>query len=245
MNVTDFKIINIQKDLTMLDGSQFPFDSSTSLYPEWNLASLNHVPDIIQKEVQNAMLSIKTHRITSIYETTNDASNVRRCDTSEEIANIAYNATTNGKYSEWVTSLSYMELRNMQESTGFIQLDQESNIWRCLRSSEIYDSISCPSGYLKKTPEEVDTGCTDVGLTCNEEYQCICSPCYIPLNCIDSIQIGGRCVEYNVFLPALLVPIACIFLCMCFGALGFKSKQMVRQAKLAAKNERDLNEFIA
>ena len=54
-----------------------------------------------------------------------------------------------------------------------------------------------------------------------------------------------RNVEYNIFLPALLVPIACIFLCFCFGALGFKSKQMVKQAKLAAKNERDLNEFIA
>ena len=250
IDLSQFKIINIKQNLTLLDGTTlFPFNSSTLLYPEWNLAALNHVPDIIQLEVQNAMLAIKQHAAVSEFnsvETDETTTTVfRRCDTTDEIANIAYNATVNGKYSEWVPSLSYMELRNMQESTGFIQLDTTTNQWRCLRSSEIYDSISCPAGQLKKTIEQVHTGCEDVGLQCREDYQCICSPCYVPLNCIDSVEIGGKCVEYNVFLPALLVPIACIFLCACFGALGCKSKQMVKQAELAAKNERDLNEFIA
>ena len=247
IDISQFKIINIKQNLTLLDGiTHFPFNSSTLLYPEWNLAALNHVPDIIQTEVQNAMLAIKQHAAVSEFNTNANTDTLfRRCDTTDEIANIAYNATVNGKYSEWVPSLSYMELRNMQESTGFIQLDTTTNQWRCLRSSEIYDSISCPVGQIKKTIEQVHTGCEDVGLQCQEDYQCICSPCYVPLNCIDSVEIGGKCVQYNVFLPALLVPIACIFLCACFGALGCKSKQMVKQAELAAKNERDLNEFIA
>lgn len=167
----------------------------------------------------------------------------RLCDTTDEIAEIALNATLSGKYSDWVPSLSYMDLRNMQEATGFIE--NQNNVWRCLRSAEIYDSISCPVGYLKKSELDVSTGCTQAGLECEDGYQCICSPCYKPLECVDSVNVSGRCVPYNIFLPALLVPIAILFIVLCFTALGVKSKQMVSQAKQAAKNERDLNEFIA
>jgi len=58
-------------------------------------------------------------------------------------------------------------------------------------------------------------------------------------------QVMGKCVDYAVLLPSILVPIAVISLAVCLGALSRKSAQMVKQAKTAAANERDLNEFIA
>ena len=36
----------------------FPFESSTPLYPEWNLASLGHVSDEVASEVQAGSLSV-------------------------------------------------------------------------------------------------------------------------------------------------------------------------------------------
>lgn len=212
-------------------------------------SALNHTPDMVATALQNAMLGVGTHakvaaakRLCENNETP-CTTPPKLCDTTDDIAEIALQATQSGRYSEWVPSLSYMELRSMQEATGFIQ--NENNVWRCLRSAEIYDSISCPAEYIKKSELEVATGCSDAGLECLEGYQCICSPCYKPLHCVDSISIAGQCVAYEVFLPALLVPIAVLFIAACFTALGVKSKQMVSQAKQAAKNERDLNEFIA
>jgi hypothetical protein len=38
-----FKVIDMKANLTV-DGEPFPFESSTPLYPEWNLAALSHVP---------------------------------------------------------------------------------------------------------------------------------------------------------------------------------------------------------
>jgi ABC transporter, phosphonate, periplasmic substrate-binding protein len=244
------KIIDLKSNL-YIDDVPFPFQSSTPLYPEWNVAALTHTPDIVATELQQAMLAIKTHAEVATYrlnETTSSSAIVapsppQLCDTTDEVAEKALNATASGGFSEWVPSLSYMELRSMQESTGFFQY--QNNTWRCFRTEEIYDSISCPAGYLKKSELEVATGCADAGLTCSGGYQCICSPCYKPLNCIDSVSIAGQCVEYDVFLPALLVPIALLFVAVCFIALGFKSRQMVTQAKQSANNERDLNEFLA
>lgn len=39
-------------------GEKFPFEGSTVLYPEWNIAALNHVPVSLSGEVQKAMYTI-------------------------------------------------------------------------------------------------------------------------------------------------------------------------------------------
>ena len=255
-----FKVIDPKPGLN-IDGVPFPFQSSTLLYPEWNVAALGHVPDEVAAELQGAMLDVGSHakvaaarrrcdeaeareEASACDEFRRIAATERLCGTTDEVADAALNATLQGKYSEWVPSLSYMELRSMQEATGFIEENQDK-VWRCLRSAEIYDSISCPAGHIKKSELEVAIGCSDEGLLCAEGYQCICSPCYKPFHCVDALPIGGKCVPYEVFLPALLVPIALLGIAACFIALSIKSKQMVTQAKLSAKNERDLNEFIA
>jgi len=253
IDLSKIKIINVQQGLT-IDRVPFPFDSSTSLYPEWNIASLDHVPDVVSSQVQTAMLQVGDFSNLAnarqlcldnpIY-CDNYQAMSRTCEATPDVLALAADASEAGKYSSWIPSLSYMELRSMQEATGFIEHRKEDNTWFCMRSAELYESIACPAGMKRKSREDVDSGCTDQGVECGDGFQCVCSPCYEPRECIDSVDIAGNCVPYNVFLPAVLVPIGVIFILGCFGILGYKSRQMVRQAKKAAKNERELNEFIA
>lgn len=56
----DFRVLQPQPDLA-IDGVPFPFESSTPLYPEWNLASLGHVSDEVASEVQSAMRALAGH----------------------------------------------------------------------------------------------------------------------------------------------------------------------------------------
>lgn len=100
-----------------------------------------------------------------------------RCDTTPEIAAIAKQAMTNGKYAGFRTTLSYIEIRAMLQDTNFIAKDEDTNVWRCARPSELYDAIACPPGHFKKSKEDVANGCSDAGLECSEGHQCVCNPC--------------------------------------------------------------------
>lgn len=264
IDTTRIKVVDPIPGLN-IDGVPFPFQSSTPLYPEWNVASLKHVSDGVAIEVQAALLAQADHaRIHASVHKCEFKTNQTycnslpfpaafsgpdesvRCDTSRHVAAVAFHAMSDAKISGWSHTLSYMSLRSMQEATGFITLDPQSNRWRCVRSANIYDSITCPDGYAIKTKEEVENGCTDAGLECKIGYQCICRPCYRLDPCVDSIEmLNGQCVDYSVFLPALLVPLALLSFGACVLTVTRKSKQLVKQAKEAAQNERDLNEFIA
>ena len=52
-----FKVIEPIDGLE-IDGMPFPFESSTPLYPEWNIASLPHVPDDVAREVRPNIITI-------------------------------------------------------------------------------------------------------------------------------------------------------------------------------------------
>jgi serine/threonine protein kinase/ABC-type phosphate/phosphonate transport system substrate-binding protein len=195
------KIIN--GDFEMLDGEPFPFLSSTILYPEWNVASLSHVPDNVAIEVQNAMLAIAEHAAVgkdidacikasnctvsdNIFEPENICTNLcasqvdpallTRCDSTADLSLLALAAKTNGKYVGWRSTLSYMELRNMQEETNFIRKDEETGVSACIRSAQIVDAVVCPPGHFRKPDEQVLSGCADAGLDCGD-FQCLCKPC--------------------------------------------------------------------
>ena len=47
LNTSLFKVID-PKPPVLLDGIPFPFQTSTQLYPEWNVASLEHVPNEVR-----------------------------------------------------------------------------------------------------------------------------------------------------------------------------------------------------
>ncbi|CAB9496779.1 Receptor-type guanylate cyclase gcy [Seminavis robusta] len=188
-----FKIVNPQPNLTLEDGMVFPFESSTMLYPEWNVASLMHVDEEVSRAVQESLTALAEHA--SVGQAYNDCLKEygpafcsdlpfpgqfalkTRSDTTLEIAQLAYTGMVQGKYAGWRTTLSYMDLRSMQEGTGFLRLDEESHQWRCVRSKELYNAITCPDGFFRKTPQQVQEGCSGAGLECPEGMQCVCQPC--------------------------------------------------------------------
>jgi serine/threonine protein kinase len=191
MNATEVKIIEPRNDLS-IDGVAFPFQSSTQLYPEWNVAALTHVPNNVALEVQQAMLAMGDHaavgfNIFACYaESGCDGSDKQgdicrneceaaapllRCDTTVPIALTAHEAMTRGRFAGFRPSLSYMELRNLQEETQFIEKNQDTGIRHCVRS------FTCPDGYYERSEDEVENGCASAGLVCGEGFQCLCSPC--------------------------------------------------------------------
>lgn len=245
-NPTDpflFKIIDPMPGLKS-DGTDFPFPSSTMLYPEWNIAALPHVATDVASEVQSAMLAISDHAQCFLPENETQCEELR-CDTTLEIAEVSREAMSAGMYAGWRYSLSYMQLRSMQESTGLIEYIHETKTWKCLRSEKLYDTIVCPNGFEKKSRTLVDGGCSSSGLNCGEGLQCVCQPCYEDAKCIDSIKVFGRCVECGRFSAFLLIPFVLVSLFACIGILYYKSNQMVQQAKSAAEKEKEINEFIA
>jgi len=199
VDASKLKIIEPQKNL-FNDGIPFPFQSSTELYAEWNVAALTHVADDVAKEVQNAMLDLANHAevgavLNACYSNLNCdlgssgfASQIAckeechdqitlNCDQKIPLAILANKAKAEGKYTGWRTTLSYMELRNMQEETGFIQKNENTGKMQCIRSSGIYSAITCPPGHFKKSEEDVLNGCASQNITCNEGFQCVCKPC--------------------------------------------------------------------
>ena len=238
VNVSDFKIIEPRTNY--IDGVEFPFTSSTPLYPEWNVAALDHVAEDVSREVQTAMIALAQHASVgrairecrsnhneTFCETADlilDQDQETRCDTTTEVSLMALEAMEKGKYSGWQTTLSYMQLRSMQEGTGFIRQDEGTNIWRCIRSKEIYDAITCPEGYYRKSKEEVSSSCPNRGLECKEGFQCLCSPCTVIETCYDGVTIRGDCVPYKVFLPALLVPMFAVIFVLVHLYVAYKRK---------------------
>lgn len=130
-----FKILGAQEGLE-IDGEPFPFESSTPLYPEWNVASLTHVPDEVAQEVQAALLALKEHadvgesiavcenkcfadsqgeEQAACLQNCVDTIEAEACGTTRSLGEVALQAKTNGAYSGWRSTLSYFELRNMQE----------------------------------------------------------------------------------------------------------------------------------
>lgn len=219
VDASKLKVIEPKTGLN-IGGVDFPFQSSTQLYAEWNVAALTHVSTDVAEEVQTAMLSLADHaavgaEITQCYDNTNCESNVfqpnaceeachtnvsltdLRCDTTIQIALLAHRAKKEGRYTGWRTTLSYMDLRNMQEETGFINRNTITGEMQCIRSSTIYDAITCPSGHFKKSEDDVLNGCAALNMSCAENFQCVCQPCVksfdVDVNVKDSFSSSGGC----------------------------------------------------
>ena len=57
----------------------------------------------------------------------------------------------------------------MSFNTNFIRTDPETLDRRCGRPAELYDALTCPSGYFKISQEEVETACETAGFVCKED----------------------------------------------------------------------------
>jgi len=258
VNIADFRIIDPKPNLS-IDGIPFPFESSTELYAEWNIAALTHVAVDVSREVQQAMLNVAEYSgigkvIQEEYPKGNatcesmdlkqflplennpggggdmnnsSSSSTVQCGVTKEVAIAANEALVNGKYAGWTTSLSYMQLRSMQEATGFISMEPTTKVWRCIRSAEIYDAISCPAGYDKKSKNMVNVGCEIAGLSCDDNFQCVCRPCETPyeLICVDSVRIGEGCVSLLIVLPSIIIPLLLVAGIFVHFYVDYKRKQ--------------------
>ena len=143
-----FKVLN-PKIYVMDDGSMFPFLHSTPAFPEWPVYAAVSTPRDVMEEVQEALMALGEHK--SLYEKildckkefcveqncTTTKSNIcetspieyfdegARCDSSREIAELAYAAGKAGKNHGFRIPRSYFGVRTMQEEGGFLGRDNQ------------------------------------------------------------------------------------------------------------------------
>ncbi|CAB9499442.1 activated protein kinase catalytic subunit alpha-1 [Seminavis robusta] len=187
-----FKIIE-PKIYVMQNGDIFPFLHSTDIFPEWPLAAMDSVASDVALEVQEALLSFEKYakvgdEVKKCKENLDadfceavepwDYYAEAPCDTTHELAELASTASKVGLFAGFRTSRSYFELRTMQQEAGFMLQNDEGD-WYCTRPSNLYEGITCPEGFFKRSEDEFLNGCAQVGLSCdqNEDYDCFCKPC--------------------------------------------------------------------
>lgn len=180
----------------VMDGGElFPFLHSTPVFPEWPFAAKESVDPIVSEEVARAMMALGEHAIVGrriaecLVTAPNEAARSlcetappehfdrnARCDTTRELATLAYRAGLAGFHNGFRPPRSHFFVRTMQQDGGFVIQDQKGN-WRCERNSNYYHGITCPDGYYKISKDIFETHCQDKGLSCEEGYYCYCQPC--------------------------------------------------------------------
>ena len=208
VNATKLKILESRID--EVDGIAFPFEHTTPLYPEWNVAATHATPEDVSREVQSALLALHEHARTGhaietcrlLANTTEECNDIdsldpiARCDTNVQVAISASEALECGGYARWRTTLAYNTVRDVLQDTGFIRSNPETNTWQCQPPSNLYDQIVCPEGTSKVSEERFAVTCMEEGYDCPAGFECLCQPCMEPLECDDtSFLIGGNCVN--------------------------------------------------
>ncbi|CAJ1941386.1 unnamed protein product [Cylindrotheca closterium] len=155
-----FKVIE-PKIAIMNNGDLFPFLHSTPVFPEWPLFAKEEVDGIVSEEVAIAMMEFGAHKRvgTLMHQCMEDAETAKelelcntmppvyfdpaaRCDTTRELAELAYQAGTSGHHSGMRPAKSHFQVRTMQQDAGFIIRDDINSGWHCERASKTYDGIT-------------------------------------------------------------------------------------------------------
>jgi len=125
-------------------GGLFPFLHSTPVFPEWPFAAKDTVDHVVSQEVANAMIALQDHAnigqlIAECQESaeTEAERNIcdtappayfdadARCDTTRELATLAYNAGQAGFHDGFRSPRSHFFVRTMQQDGGFIIKDHK------------------------------------------------------------------------------------------------------------------------
>jgi serine/threonine protein kinase len=237
LDMSAIKLIGLKSDKGET-GEEFPFPRSTRLYPEWNFASFSHTPTAVVAAAQASLLQMTDHatvgdKLLTYYkeqlcdEETNisfsaqckdacwdmlDWSELPTCDTVPEVAITASQAMAHGKYSAWVPSLSYADMRSIIEELSLVKrtyAEDGTKKTSCVRANSLADSVVCLEGFYKVSDEEITAGCSQAGLDCFD-YQCVCSPC-VP------IPIDEDSMDPYLFALCIAVPgIVVIGLVLCY-----------------------------
>lgn len=136
-----------QKIHIMTNGDLFPFLHSTPLFPEWPLAAKESVDLVVAEEVANAMIAMKYHgdigkkiqECLGEARTDQEASVCQssppvhfdshaRCDTTRDLAMLAYEAEIAGFHNGFRSPRSYFYVRTMQQEAGFVIQDEKNGM---------------------------------------------------------------------------------------------------------------------
>ncbi|GAB5372547.1 hypothetical protein AAMO2058_001674900 [Amorphochlora amoebiformis] len=165
LNATeDFKIIHARNH-TSANGKVFPYVHSTELYPQWVFGALKETSKDFRVE---EIIVFELENITEIHP-----------------------AAQRGNYDGWIPTLSYFSVHTLQDTLNL--LDLEGHTYKCRRSDDVVDSISCPRGYFLKGRDDVLTACSYRNLGCPSGYNCLCSPCREADNVEIFSPTGGTC----------------------------------------------------
>ena len=143
MDESNFKVLE-PRIYVVDDGTLFPFLHSTPIFPEWPLAALPHVPRDVAEEVQAALMRFDKYKsvgakirncradlcvdgsCTSGEEEFCDTAPPNLfdhncpCETTRDLAELAYIAGVAGSHNGFRSPRSYFSLRTMQEAAGFM-----------------------------------------------------------------------------------------------------------------------------
>ena len=149
------------------------------MFPEFPVAVMPHVHPDVSIKVQNALYAYKSHADAGQQLVNGGVFVPEQCDTSEDIAKIAYNASRTGNFAGFRNPMSYAGVRNMLEEGNFMKID-ERGIWHCIHGGPgtLYNSFECPAGHQKLSLDEFSTSCLEAGLTCEDGWDCYCKPCH-------------------------------------------------------------------
>ncbi|KAG7351597.1 adenylate and guanylate cyclase catalytic domain containing protein [Nitzschia inconspicua] len=190
LSIDRFKVID-PKVHVLENGELFPFLHSTDMFPEWPFAALSSVPQDVAFEVQGALLEFEKHaNIGKLLEECgsrcSDSSQslqdlfpeVALCHTTPALAQLARNASLVSTLSGFRTAQSYHGVRTLLQDAGFMVQDDRGE-WHCTRPSNLYEGITCPEGFFRRSEVEFSNGCAHKGLSCDENdiYDCFCKPC--------------------------------------------------------------------
>jgi len=134
------------KVLNEIPDDTFPFKRSTGFTPEWPIGALGHVPNDVKELVLRALMDLDR-----------DSPNPLLSEPAIQ-----------GSFSTWVPPMNYLGLLSMLESISYYDPSQR----KCLRNSDVYQAVACPSGYVKQS-QDVAFCQTD----CKSGYTCLCEPC--------------------------------------------------------------------
>eukprot|EP00466_Bigelowiella_natans_P007088 jgi/Bigna1/130258/aug1.10_g4966 len=152
INISDFTVIH--RINNTYEDAEFPFTVSTQLVPYWGLAMLKDTDWHVAEYITDGLYSL-------------DADSVYARD---------------GNYSFWQPPLSYSHIRDVHEKLGYLHEIPSTDHYQCMRATNIYEQLVCPSGFVKRTPDEINATCStyiesESRFICPSGFECFCTPC--------------------------------------------------------------------
>jgi hypothetical protein len=141
----------------MDDGNLFPFLHSTPMFPEWPFYARQNIDRVVSEEVALALINFEYHHTLGeeIHDCMAEANTtaemhicntmppvyfdpLARCDTTREMANLAYHAGIAGYHGGFRPARSHFGVRTMQQDAGFIVMNEDGT-----QIQEILNSFDC------------------------------------------------------------------------------------------------------